>query len=255
MITLIGFVTGILIGLTGTGGGVLLTPLLLLFTPFPAVVVIGTGIVSGAVTKAVGVLEHRRFGHIKWEIAGFLVLGTVPGTLGGILFLKFLKMQLATQQFDHLLRTILGLTLFGLSLLLPFVRKGEAKWAGGLATLDSGIRNLMLTAVGAIVGLLVVLTSVGSGSLVMVFLLLLFPLPVAHLVGTDLMFGLATTTVAGLLHLWMGHFMGSLFFEVIVGMLPGVVVGSRLTHRIPEKYFNWFFSLLYFSLGARLLAG
>ena len=84
LITLLGFITGTLIGLTGTGGGVILTPLLLIFTPYPAVVVIGTDLVNGAVTKLLGVIEHRRFGQVHWRLAGLLLRGEgmEPGEVG-----------------------------------------------------------------------------------------------------------------------------------------------------------------------------
>ena len=85
------------------------------------------------------------------------------------------------------------------------------------------------------------------------FLLLLIPLPVAGLVGTDIAFGLVTMALAGSFHFWMGHFNGRLFFQLAAGSLPGVMLGSRLTRWIPERYFSWLFSAVYFSLGARLL--
>lgn len=254
-ITLLGFITGILIGLTGTGGGVLLTPLLLLFTPYPAVVVIGTDIVNGAVTKLLGVFEHRKLGQVHWRLAAFLVAGSVPGTLLGILFVSILKAHLAAGQLDHVLKTILAMTLVGVSFFLPFVRSGHIRLAETFVHISSTRDGLKLVAVGAVVGFLVALTSIGSGSLLMICLLLLVPLPLRDLVGTDIMFGLVTMAVAGSLHLSMGHFSSGLFLRLIVGALPGVVVGSRLTRAIPERYFNWLFSILYFSLGARLLAG
>ncbi len=255
LITLLGLITGMLIGMTGTGGGVLLTPLLLLFTTFPAVVIIGTDILNGAVTKLLGVFEHRRLGHVHWRLAGFLIAGSVPGTLGGILFVSLLKTHLAAHQLDHVLRTVLAVTLFGVSLFLPFVRSGRIKLAGALTEAKSTSGSPRLTAVGAVVGFLVAVTSIGSGSLLMIFLLLLVPLPFGELVGTDLLFGLVTMALAGSLHLWMGHFSGGLFLRLAAGALPGVAIGSRLTRRIPERYFSWLFSVLYFSLGARLLFG
>jgi uncharacterized membrane protein YfcA len=115
--------------------------------------------------------------------------------------------------------------------------------------------RVKLIFVGAVVGFLVALTSVGSGSLLMIFLLLLVPLPFGELVGTDILFGLVTMALAGGLHLSMGHFSGGLFLRLVAGALPGVMVGSRLTRRIPERYFGWLYSILYFSLGARLLVG
>src|SRR5579863_2658694 len=119
LITVIGFITGILIGLTGTGGGGLVTPLLMVLTPYPAVVLIGTDIVNGAFTKLLGVFEHRRLGQVRWGLATFLIAGTVPGTVGGMLLLRYLKANLAGGELDHLLRTILGITLFCVAILLP----------------------------------------------------------------------------------------------------------------------------------------
>jgi uncharacterized membrane protein YfcA len=253
LITLLGFIAGTLIGLTGTGGGVILTPLLLIFTPFPAVVVIGTDIVNGAVTKLLGVVEHRRLGQVHWRLAGFLVAGSAPGTLAGIILVSYLKAHFATSQLDHVLKTILALTLFGVAVFLPFVRNGYIQRAAGSVELRSTLEIVRLIAVGAVVGFLVALTSIGSGSLLMIFLLLLIPLPLGALVGTDITFGLATMTLAGSFHLWMGNFNGGLFLQLVAGALPGVVLGSRLTRLIPERYFSWLFSVLYFSLGARLL--
>jgi hypothetical protein len=255
LITLIGFITGVLIGLTGTGGGVLLTPLLMVLTPFPAVTLIGTDIVNGAFTKLVGVFEHRRLGQVRWRLATFLIAGTVPGTVGGIVLLSFLKARLVQGELDHLLRTVLGVTLFCVAFLLPLVRLGKLKppktWVDAPTT-SAGIK---LVLVGALVGFLVALTSIGSGSLLMIFLLLLTPYPLGELVGTDILYGLATMALAGSMHLRMGHFDGGLFVHVVIGSLPGVVLGSRLTRVIPERYFSWLFTVLYFSLGTRLLVG
>lgn len=254
-ITLLGFIAGILIGLTGTGGGVLLTPLLLLFTPYPAVVIIGTDIMNGAVTKLLGVFEHRKLGQVHWQLAKFLIAGTVPGTLLGILFISLLRSHLHPTQLDQVLKTVLALTLFGVSLFLPFLRSGQIKLPGTMRDLNPTSEPLKLAAIGGIVGFLVAVTSIGSGSLLMIFLLLLVPLPLGALVGTDILFGLVTMALAGSLHLWMGHFDGGLFLRLIAGALPGVILGSRLTRLVPERYFSWLFSILYFSLGARLLAG
>jgi uncharacterized protein len=255
LITVIGFFTGILIGLTGTGGGVLVTPLLMVLTPYPAIVLIGTDIVNGALTKLIGVFEHRRLGQVRWRLASFLIAGTVPGTIGGMLVLNHLKARMGGHELDHFLRLVLGVTLFCVAILLPLVRLGKIKppktW------MDSPVfsARLNLVAVGALVGFLVALTSIGSGSLLMVFLLVLTPYPLGELVGTDIFYGLATMALAGFMHVRMGHFDSGLLMHLVIGSLPGVVIGSRLTKIIPERYFSWLFTALYFSLGARLLIG
>ena len=254
-ITLLGFITGILIGLTGTGGGVLITPLLMLFTPFPAVTIIGTDIVNGAITKLLGVFEHRKLGQVDWRLAKYLIAGSVPGTLAGIVLISLLKSHLAPQELDRVLKTVLGITLFGVSFFVPFLRGERLKEKIQASSGGSKGDYLKLAAAGAFVGALVAVTSVGSGSLLMIFLLLLVPLPFGKLVGTDILFGLATMALAGSLHVAMGHFSLPLLLRLVIGSLPGVVIGSRLTRVIPERYFSWLYSVLYFSLGARLLVG
>jgi hypothetical protein len=253
LLTFIGFVTGILIGLTGTGGGVLLTPLLMVLTPFSAVTIIGTDIVNGAFTKLVGVFEHRRLGQVRWRLATFLIAGTIPGTVGGMVLLSYLKSHLVQSDLDHLLRTALGVTLFCVAFVLPLVRLGKIKPPTAWVESPTASTRIKLILVGALVGFMVALTSIGSGSMLMVFLLLLTPFPLAELVGTDILYGLATMALAGSMHVRMGHFDSGLFFHVAAGSLPGVIVGSRLTRIIPERYFSWLFTILYFSLGTRLL--
>ncbi|MGH9450642.1 MAG: sulfite exporter TauE/SafE family protein [Terriglobia bacterium] len=252
-VALLGFITGILIGLTGTGGGSVLTPLLLVFTPFPALVVIGTDLVASAATKLVGFVEHWRLGRIYWGLAGYIILGSLPGSVVGILVIRVLKAHLSPEVLEYSLKVLVGLVLFAASFSLPYVRRQKKRKISREITFHARMTHRGFLAVGAAVGFLVAVTSVGSGSLLMVFMLLVAPMPIAELVGTDVMLGLATTVLAGILHVWMGHFNTSLFLGLLMGSLPGVVLGSWFSHRIPERYFGWLLSVLYFSLGARLL--
>ncbi|HET7212465.1 MAG TPA: sulfite exporter TauE/SafE family protein [Terriglobia bacterium] len=255
LVSLLAFITGILVGLTGTGAGVILTPLLLLLTPFSALTVIGTDLMSGAVTKLAGVVEHRKLGHVRWNLAGYLLAGSIPGSVAGILFIHSLKGWMSEAQLDHALKVLLGLVLFGVSFFLPFLRGKQKSALSEYSNLSFSNGGGKLLGVGAVVGFLVSMTSVGSGSLLMISLLVLVPLPLGSLVGTDILFGLVTTALAGSLHMKMGNFNASLFLLLVAGEVPGVIIGSRLTRRIPERYITWLFSILYFSLGARLLAG
>lgn len=255
IVTLLAFITGILVGLTGTGAGVILTPLLLLVTPFHALTVIGTDLLSGAATKLAGVFEHRKLGQVHWGLARYLLAGSVPGSAAGIVFIRFLESQMATGQLDHALKVLLGFTLFLVSVFLPFVRGKKPFGQAESVNPAISISGMKLAAVGAIVGFMVSMTSVGSGSLLMITLLALVPLPLGSLIGTDILFGLVTTALAGSLHWEVGNFNAHLFLLLVAGEVPGVIIGSRLTRRIPERAFTWFFSVLYFSLGARLLGG
>jgi uncharacterized protein len=255
LVSLLAFITGIPVGLTGTGAGVILTPLLLLLTPFSALTVIGTDLMSGAVTKLAGVVEHRKLGQVQWNLAGYLLAGSVPGSVAGILFIHSLKGWMSEAQLDHALKVLLGLTLFGVSFFLPFLRGRQQTDSSDYSNLNFSNGGFKLAAIGALVGFLVSMTSVGSGSLLMISLLVLVPLPLGSLVGTDILFGLVTTALAGSLHWEMGNFNTSLFLLLVAGEVPGVIIGSRLSRRIPERYVTWLFSILYFSLGARLLVG
>jgi uncharacterized protein len=251
-ITLFGFITGLLVGMTGSGGGTLLTPLLLLFTPYPALVVIGTDLVAGVVTKLVGFVEHWRFGPIHWRLAGYVIVGSLPGSLAGLAFIHLLKSNLSAAHLEASLKGLVGMALFAASASLPYVRRKRLA-ASARVVQPRRLSHAATVAVGAAVGFLVAVTSVGSGSLLMVFLLLIVPMPINELVGTDIMLGFATTVLAGSLHLWRGHFNQHLFSDVVLGSIPGVIVGSWFSHWIPERYFGWILSVLYFSLGARLL--
>jgi uncharacterized protein len=255
LIAFLAFVTGVLVGLTGTGAGVILTPLLLLVTPFSAVTVIGTDLLSGAVTKLAGVFEHRKLGQVHWDLAVWLLGGSLPGTIAGVALVRFLELRMSSAGLDHILRILLGATLFGVSIFFPFLRGKQFFRGDGWGTAVSARARARLAVVGAVVGFFVSMTSVGSGSLLMIALLVLVPLPLGSLVGTDILFGLVTTALAGSLHFELGHFDSRLFLLLLAGEVPGVVLGSRLTRRIPERAFTWIFSILYFSLGARLLAG
>ncbi|MGH9357744.1 MAG: sulfite exporter TauE/SafE family protein [Terriglobia bacterium] len=250
-VLVIGFLTGLLIGMTGTGGGSLLTPLLLIFTPYSTLVIIGTDLVTGVITKLAGLLQHWRLGPIYWRLAAYVIIGSLPGSAAGVFFIHILRAHLGATRLDEILKGFIGLALLAASFSLPYVRRRKRLAPHSGAVMH--ISNLGCAEAGAMVGFLVALTSVGSGSLMMVFLLLVTPVPIAELVGTDIMLGFATTILAASLHLWRGHFDQQLFFALVAGSVPGVLLGSWFSHRIPDRYFGWALSALYFSLGTRLL--
>jgi uncharacterized membrane protein YfcA len=252
-ITLLAFVVGALIGMTGTGSGVVLTPLLLVFTPYPALTVIGSDIVLGTLTRLLGVFEHKRLRQVRWRLAAFLIAGSVPGTIGAAVIIKALKTHLMAGQLDHVLKQVLASILMGVALFLPLARSRWLKLRHALVDPRTSFEALKLLGTGFAVGLLVAVTSIGSGSLMMIFLLLLTPFRAAELVGTDILFGVGTGVLASSLHLWMGHFDVGLVARLSIGAFPGVVIGSRLTRLVPEQQFSWLFSVIYFALGARLL--
>jgi hypothetical protein len=245
------FFVGTLIGMTGTGSGVVLTPVLLILTPYPALTIIGTDVVIGTLTRLLGVLEHNRLKQVRWRLGLFLIGGSIPGTLAGGVLLRWMKFHLAHT--DHVLKIVLAVLLILVSVFLPIARSRESNMRHTLVEPRTPFEGFNLLATGALVGLLVAVTSIGSGSLMMIFLLLLTPFRAAEMVGTDIFFGVGTGALASAIHLGMGNLDTGLFLRLLAGTLPGVIVGSRLTVRIPERYLTWLFSALYIALGARLL--
>jgi uncharacterized membrane protein YfcA len=247
------FFVGTLIGMTGTGSGVVLTPLLLILTPYPALTIIGTDVVIGTLTRLLGVLEHKRLKQVRWRLGVFLIGGSVPGTVAGGVLVHWMKSHLAAPQIDHALKTVLAILLITVAVFLPIARSRESNLRHTLVEPRTPFEGFKLLATGALVGLLVAVTSIGSGSLMMIFLLLLTPFRAAEMVGTDILYGVGTGAMASSIHLWMGNLDTGLFLRLLAGTLPGVIVGSRLTVRISERYLTWLFTALYFALGARLL--
>jgi uncharacterized membrane protein YfcA len=249
------FFVGTLIGMTGSGSGVVLTPLLLILTPYPALTIIGTDVVIGTLTRLLGALEHKRLKQVRWRLGVYLIGGSIPGTIAGGVLLRWMKFHLAAAHTDHVLKTVLAVLLIAVSVFLPIARGRESNLRYTLVEPRTAFEAFKLLATGALVGLLVAVTSIGSGSLMMIFLLLLTPFRAAEMVGTDILYGVGTGAMASAIHLGMGNLDTGLFLRLLAGTLPGVIVGSRLTVRISDRYLTWLFTALYFALGARLLVG
>jgi len=249
------FFVGTLIGMTGTGSGVVLTPLLLILTPYPALTIIGTDVVIGTLTRLLGVLEHKRLKQVRWRLGVFLIGGSIPGTVAGGVLVHWMKSHLAAPQIDHALKTVLAILLITVAVFLPIARSRESNLRHTLVEPRTPFEGFKLLATGALVGLLVAVTSIGSGSLMMIFLLLLTPFRAAEMVGTDILFGVGAGALASALHLGMGNLDTGLFLRLLAGTLPGVILGSRLTVRVSERNFSWLFTVLYLALGVRLLVG
>lgn len=249
--TLIGLVAGLLIGLTGVGVGTVMTALLVVLTPVSTVMAVGTSLAVGVFTKLIGVVEHHKFQRVNYRLAAILLAGSIPGTFLGAFLLRALKMRVPAAELDSFLNYALAFTLGATALLLPLLK---ARKETDIAA-EPGRRYTLwrMLAIGLGVGVLVSITSIGSGSVTMLLLFLLVALPTAELVGTDIFYGLITVTCAAALHLWMGHVDAQLWLRLLLGSLPGVVLGSRLAGRISEEGYGWIFSALYLSIATRLM--
>lgn len=240
-IGLLGFGTGLLVGLTGTGGGSLATPLLILLGVRPAVAV-GTGLLQMALTKGIGAWQHWRQGTVDPRLALLLAGGSIPGALAGA---RLLARWASSPHLDALVQQAVGamLVVSALSLLLglrPPARRLRRAWPA-------------LLPLGFGVGFLVAWTSVGSGALLLALLVALVPGPLSRLVGTDVLHGFLLSLAAGLGHLFLGTVEPGLALNFLMGSLPGVVLGSRLAPRVPEGRLRVLVGATLLGLGVRLL--
>jgi uncharacterized membrane protein YfcA len=228
-----GVAVGFLVGLTGVGGGSLMTPLLVLAFGFHPVTAVGTDLLYASATKTVGSAVHGFSGTVDWKVVRRLAIGSVPAT-----FVTLLALAYAGTKFDgteHVITVMLGVTLIATAIAMAFRRQILARYAGRLeATSDRQILRLTVI-LGAVLGVLVSLSSVGAGALGMTALLILYPkLPTNRLVGSDIAHAVPLTLIAGMGHWAMGSVDFGLLLSLLVGSVPGIVIGSLMSARVPD---------------------
>ena len=228
-----GFAVGAIVGLTGVGGGSLMTPLLIGVFKLNPAVAIGTDLWFAALTKTGGAVAHHRHGHVDCGIARLLLIGSLPAAAATIAWMHLTGL---TKAWSSVLTLSLGIAL----LLTAVVVANRPIWQRLGLRLERWIpaaRKPMLTvAVGAVLGLLVTLSSIGAGALGATLILLLYPrLPAQQVVGTDIAYAVPLTLVAGIGHATLGHVEWALLGALLVGSLPGIWLGARLTKSLPDK--------------------
>jgi uncharacterized membrane protein YfcA len=232
---IVAFGIGICVGLTGMGGGALMTPVLVFFFHVPPLAAVSSDLLSSAIMKPVGSLVHLRYKTSNLKIVGWLILGSVPAAFGGVGILKLL----GPQQAQHFIRVILGGALVLSAILLvirAYLRLLEHARArsGTGPPLPRGKPEIVISPVptvilGAVGGLLVGLTSVGSGSIIILGLMMLYPgLRASQLVGTDLAQAVPLVAAAAVGHIFFGDLQLHIAIPLIIGSVPGVLVGARL---------------------------
>jgi len=241
-VALVGLVVGTLVGLSGVGGGSLVTPLLVLVLRVNPAVAVGTDLLYSVPTKILGALVHHRQGTVDWRLVRYLVSGGVPAAVAGLSVLAVLQDHLGMTKVNVALRHGLGVMLLLVSVaivLKPLMsRWARAQDATSAITWTRGAAARVIT-LGAVVGFLVSLTSIGSGSLTVPLLFFLLPrLDLRYLVGSDVAFAAILIPVAAAGHLQMGHVDLGLAASLLCGSLPGVVVGSKLCARVPDVWFR-----------------
>jgi uncharacterized protein len=230
--TVLGLMTGLLVGMTGMGGGSLMTPLLVFLFGVPPTTAIGTDIAHGAAFKTVSAVQHRRMGNVRARLAGWMLIGSAPTSLLGVWLATRLTERYGDGVEDVMAQVLGAALLFGCvglvaKSLVHTVPSGE-DWE--LTNRD----RVAAVLIGVFGGFIVGLTSVGSGVFFGLTLLVLFPLRAHKVVGTDIFHAAALLYVAGVGHWLAGNVDFALLGWLLLGSIPGVLVGGRLTLSIPE---------------------
>lgn len=234
-----GFAVGILVGLTGVGGGSLMTPLLVFLFAFKPAVAVGTDLLFASLTKTMGVfVHHGTHGSVDWKIVRQLSYGSLPAAVLTIGWLRHLDHS--GKELSGLITYSLGLALILTSiavLIRAYLQRHAPPPEAECSIGRFGGNQLPYTVMtGFVLGALVTLSSVGAGALGTVALFYLYPrLPTVKIVGTDLAHAIPLTALAGLGHLSLGNVNFALLGSLLIGSLPGIWIGSHLSARIPDK--------------------
>jgi uncharacterized membrane protein YfcA len=233
--TLSGFAVGAIVGFTGVGGGSLMTPLLVLVFGVAPVTAVGTDLLFAALTKTGGAWAHARRGNVDWKIVGRLAAGSIPASAVTLLLLHVFVPDHG--KLSAIVSAALGVALILTAGALLYREKLHA-WAARRAIAQakeaSTARRTMT--VGAILGVLVTVSSVGAGALGVTALFFLYPsLAAARIVGADIAHAVPFTLVAGLGHAAAGAVDWQLLVALLIGSLPGIWLGSALSQKIPER--------------------
>jgi uncharacterized membrane protein YfcA len=253
-VPVLGFLVGFLVGLTGIGGGSLMTPLLILVGGVRPIVAVGTDLAYAAITKAVGAAVHWRQGTVDLRIAWRLGIGSIPAALAGVAFIVWIKGGAENGALDRFITQALAVALILVAsnlLLRPFAKREPADAKVGMP----GKRQKALTILaGAGIGLLVGLTSVGSGALIAGALVMLYPrLPLSRVVGTDVFHATFLLAAAALAHFGLGSIDVALLGPLLIGSLPGVWLGSRLAVTVPDRVLRPILAILLLGVAYKLL--
>jgi hypothetical protein len=249
-LSLVGFFIGFLIGFSGMGGGALMAPILLFLGIHPSVVV-GADLLYSSITKFVGGFYHWVHGNVNFKIAKFLLLGSIPFSMVGVIFHQFLNVSFG----ENLLRQIIGSTLILVALFLFlktfFWKKSPCDtWLMKVKSCEKKV----LFSIGAVVGFLVGLTSVGSGTLILSGLLLLYPeLSLVQLVGTDIIHAFFMVSLASLAHFAVGNIDFSIVGYILLGSIPGVIFGGKVVNKLSERVISFALASILLFSGAKLL--
>lgn len=231
--SLSGLVVGLLVGQTGVGGGSLMTPLLILLFGVHPDTAVGTDLLFAAITKSTGTLVHGLNKTVNWRVVGMLGTGSVPAT-GATLFLVS-HTDLPAADKSVLVSTVLGVALLLTAISLMFRKQVLVLAANRIDMLSAAQVKWLTVFTGAILGVLVSLSSIGAGALGVTVLIFLYPrVPLARIIGSDIAHAVPLTLCAGIGHWLIGSVDLPLLGSLLLGSIPGIIIGSQLAAHVPE---------------------
>ena len=247
-----GFSVGLIVGMTGIGGGSLMTPLLILVFDIKPAIAVGTDLLYAAVTKCGGIWAHQRRGHIRWRIVMLLTVGSVPGALTAIYLLKTFPVSLL--DYDRVLTKALSLALIATALVLLSKRRlGQFVHSRNYSALQGVPRDILTACSGFFLGGLITLSSVGAGVLVTALLMVCYPhMRMIQIIGTDLAHAVPITAIAGLGHAHLGTVDIILLINLLIGSLPGVFLGGHIGHHLPENIMRYGLITIMLGVGLKM---
>jgi uncharacterized membrane protein YfcA len=246
---LIGLIVGSLIGLTGLGGGVLLLPILIFGLRIPAIVAVGSDAAFNFITKIPSGTVHMLRGTVRRRVAAALAAGSVPGSILGVRLLQHLRVVYG-DGVNSFIKSAVGILLVLVSCLLLLQRRIEQQVSNRPPTAKSFTGMVII---GLVAGFLVGMTSVGSGSIVMMLLLMFYSYPPKVMVGTDIAHAVVLTGVTSFLHFQLGNVDFSLVAYLLLGSIPGGIVGAHLSTRVPVLWLRRILCTILLATGARML--
>ena len=247
-----GFAVGFLVGMTGVGGGSLMTPLLILLFKVHPVTAVGTDLIYASVTKTGGGIVHGFNKTIDWRIVTRLALGSLPASLATLALLWWLKIDQAA--YSALVTKVLGVALLFTAATLLFRRRLLASYSKRVGIISESRTRQFTIVTGVTLGVLVTVSSVGAGALGVTALLLLYPeLPAVRIAGSDIAHAVPLTLVAGLGHLASGGIDAAILISLLMGSLPGIMLASLFAPRLPDRALRLILSATLALVAARLL--
>ena len=247
----VGLIVGVLVGLTGLGGGMVLLPLLISVLGVPPIIAVGSDAVINCITKVGAGLLHWRQGNVSWRLVLALSYGSIPGAIVGVLFLRHLRTVYGAGVNDFL-KFVIGLLLVVIPVAY-LLKRAPANSQSNVEAIHHSTYRFGITIIGFVAGILVGVTSIGSGSVILMLLMVFYGFLPSLMVGTDIVHAVFLAGLTGLLQLGFGNVDLVLVACVLIGSIPGGLLGAYLTRYLPSHRFRQMLCTILVVVGARML--